>query len=181
MKRIVTAITKHDEELASRIWRAYKPTLQEKHGYSGSMGKEGEDAALTFLDDEQFFPEVKYAITHEDALHQLLGIDITAIHHDGSSDFIDVKFGASSLYFTKQKGWFITIKPTYLKTHKRNDSYLHIGPKRDVFVYYLRDNLRDYIQKEWSDESLMNNPLEKELILPRGAWNSIKDLKTNVW
>jgi hypothetical protein len=161
---MIRANTKHDQELANRIWKAFKPTLTEKHGATGSMGKEGEEAALTLIESHPEFDDVKYAISHEDALHQMLGIDITLIYEDGSSDFVDVKTGASSLYWTPTEGWYITIKPSFLLSMKRNDAIMHLGPKKDLFVFYDRMRMLDFCRKR------LPKALEQDVILYKRHW-----------
>lgn len=167
---MITATTKHDPELSNKIWKAFKPTLTEKHGDKGSMGKEGEDAAMGLI--AKHFPEVKYAIAHEDALHQMLGIDITLIHQDASSTFVDVKTGASNLYWTRVDGWYITIKPSYLTTHKRMDSLMHLGPKKDVFAYYDLPLMIEFCKIK------LPKAFTEDVMIPRRLWPSF--IRTNL-
>lgn len=139
---MIFATTPHDPELASAIWATYKPTLEEKHGRAGAMGKRGEEQAAVIL--ASLFPEAKAIINHEDCLHQLLGIDITVLNHDGSSVFIDVKTGSSNLYWTSEKGWYITIKPSFFDARKKTEHIMHMGPKGDVFACYDRRSMMQF-------------------------------------
>ena len=144
---MITARTKHDPELSSKIWKAFKPTLIEKHGHTGSVGKRGEDLALAHFGSDRF-SDIKYAIAHEDCLNQLLGIDITLVYNDGSSVFIDVKTGSSSLYWTQLEGWFITLKSDWFKGVKKTEAIMQLGPKGDVYAYWSIDEMKEFLDRK---------------------------------
>lgn len=160
----VIAKTTHDQNLADTIWPQFTSTLEEKHGQKGSIGKSGEEAAIIHLSNEKFFPGIKYIISHEDCLHQLLGIDITTIHRNNTSTFIDVKTGKSNLYWERDEGWFITLKPSFFNTTKRYDAIMHMGPKKDVFAYYNVNDMREFLSRR------LSSALAQDTVLMRRHW-----------
>lgn len=161
---VVYATTPHDPILASKIWQTYKPTLEEKHGSDGVMGLDGETAAAHFLGNADYFPENKYIVSHEDCLHQLLGIDITVIKQDGTSVFVDAKTGKTSLYWTPEDGWYITLKPELFTNHKRTDAIMHLGPKKDVFAFYNINTMKDFLAHR------LPSAFKKTIMLHRRHW-----------
>ena len=144
-------IMKNDPEISSVIWPSFKPTLEEKHGYTGNMGETGERNALTLIESGTPFGDVKYVVWHQDALHQMMGIDFTIFN--GRYFFVDVKSGASSLYYDKtvggRYGWYITVRPSVLNKTNKTDILMHLGPKGDVYVWYPKKKMKDYIDSHY--------------------------------
>ena len=161
---MIIANTPHDPELSSKIWKAFKPTLNEKHGHSGSTGKRGEDLAMQHFDKMSATMNIKYAISHEDCLNQLLGIDITLIHGDNTATFVDVKTGSSSLYWTQTEGWYITINPSWFRGLKKTEAIMQLGPKGDVYAYWRIDHMREFLDKK------MPSYLEQDVRLHKRHW-----------
>ena len=137
--------TKHDPELSSIIWPMFTATLDEKHGVAGTIGRQGEEAALKILQER--FPTVKYAIMHDDCLNQMMGIDITLIHKDNSFDLVDVKSGRSGLYYA-DNNWYITLRKDHYNPRKKTEYLMHIGPKGDVFAFYNRALMAGFIEQK---------------------------------
>ena len=140
---------RNDAELSKLIWPAFKESLVEKHGSSGEIGLRGEDNAAKILCNKVLFPDLTVVVKHEDAFHQIKGVDITTFDKDSRSDSIDVKAGSSALYWTSNTGWYMTFKQSWFTSQKVNTTFMHLGPKGDVFAMYNR-----VMMKEWVD----NNP-----------------------
>lgn len=142
-------VIENDQEISKVIWPSFKDSLEDKHNNAGKIGSKGEDSAGVLLMNSVLFPYNKYVIKHNDALSQMMGIDYTVIDVKGGIHLIDVKSGSSALYWTKEDGWYITLKPDWFSnTNKKTEIFMHLGPKGDVFAYY---NLNDLL--EW----LMDN------------------------
>jgi len=157
-------IMKNDPELSKLIWSSFKESLSDKHGTAGEIGLRGEAAASKLLSSGNILPSIKAIILHEDALHQLDGIDISVVLYNGSRNTIDVKAGSSALYYTQTEGWFLTLKPEWYNNHKINKSFMHVGPKGDVYAYYSRVDM-----EEWFNT--------KGQLLPDGRYGKILPLR----
>lgn len=140
-------VMKDDPEISRIIWPAYKPTLEEKHGSSGAKGARGEENAAVLLQNEEHFPELDVIIKHEDALHQMIGVDFTTVGKNGRVNYIDVKAGSSALYWDKELGeWYITFRPEwYSNANKKTDYFMHLGPKGDLFVIYKLNDILEWL------------------------------------
>jgi len=161
-------------EVTQVIWPAFKPTLQEKHGTSGEKGARGEDNALLHLTNKEYFPDFKLVVKHEDSMHQLMGVDFTCFGNDGGH-FIDAKSGSSSLYWTKDLGWYVTFRSDWFANpHKKTEYFMHLGPKGDIFAIYhvgslghwRKNNLDKFkegkygpilLKKYWEDATIYTN------------------------
>ena len=171
-------VMQNDQAISSIIWPAFKDTLEEKHGGAGKLGARGEDDAAMFLQNEKYFPDLNVVIKHEDALHQLIGIDFTTVDVNGFVNYIDVKTGSSSLYWDKEKrDWFITFNPDWFtNTRKKTEYIMHIGPKGDVFAFY---SINKMIEWGYNNKTLFTQG-KYNTILYKQFWN--KDLiQTNLW
>lgn len=171
-------VMQNDPAISKIIWPAFKPTLEEKHGTAGATGARGEDNAAILLQNEEHFPEINLIIKHEDALHQLMGVDFTTVGSNGRVNYIDVKAGSSALYWNKDNTeWYITFNPEwYSNPNKKTDYFMHLGPKGDLFaIYRLNDMLEWLIDNH---KLLIDGKYGK--ILYRNHWP--KDLiHTNLW
>lgn len=132
---------KPNKELIDAVWPTFLESVVHKHGDAGAIGQRGEDNALKLLAKEY---EPKALIDHgQDALMQLLGIDITMVTYDGVMT-IDVKSGKTALYYdAKNKRWFLSIKSEWLLNSKRNEYIMLVGPKGDRFCLFHRKPMTD--------------------------------------
>lgn len=142
---MIVCKTDHDQSLADAIWPSFVPTLEEKHGAAGGIGRRGEESAAAII--QKYFDGVKVLISHEDCLHQLMGIDITLINKDGTISLVDVKAGRSGLYYS-DGSWYITLRKDHYNTMKKTEYLMHIGPKGDVYAYYDREQMAGFIRKK---------------------------------
>lgn len=139
-------VQQNDPVMSKLFWPSFTETLQEKHGKAGEIGARGEDNAAKILCDDEYFPEIVVVIKHEDALSQLIGVDYTTIAKNGRVNYIDVKSGATALYWTKEEGWYLTFKKEwYSNANKKTDYFMHLGPKGDVFAVYNLNELLDWL------------------------------------
>lgn len=161
-------------EITQVIWPSYTPTLQEKHGVKGEKGARGEDNALLHLTNKEYFPDFKLIVRHEDSMHQLMGIDFTCFGSDGGH-FIDAKSGSSSLYWTRDTGWYVTFRSDwFINPDKKTEYIMHLGPKGDVFAIYhvvtlgnwRKDNLNKFeegkygpilLKRYWEEATIHTN------------------------
>lgn len=165
---------KNEPELSKLIWPAFKDRLDEKHGDMGSIGLRGEDAASKIIASGKILSNIKTIIMHEDALHQLDGIDISVVQFNGHRETIDVKTGSTALYYTQSEGWFMTLKDEWYNNVKSNKAFMHLGPKCDVYAYYSRSEMENWYNTK--GQSL--RPGKYGRILPRRFWPDF--IKTNL-
>lgn len=141
-------VQQNDPAISKLFWPSFTETLQEKHGKSGEKGSKGEENAAKILCDDKYFPELVVVIKNEDALSQLIGVDYTTVAKNGKVNYIDVKSGASALYWTKDQGWYLTFnKKWYSNPNKKTDYFMHVGPKGDVFAAYYFNEFLEWIIK----------------------------------
>jgi hypothetical protein len=136
----------YNEDVKQILWPAFKVSIEDKHGDSGSQGLRGEQNAIALAKEHLTFP-ICYDHS-EDVVGQLFGIDLTLVG-TGSFITVDVKSGRSSLYWNKaDKYWFVTVKKSYFDKRKKNTHIMHIGPKGDLFVMYRKDDLLNAIKDD---------------------------------
>jgi len=142
---VKTVIYKNDPSVSSVIWPSFKETLTEKHGHSGTKGDAGESNAFKLIESGKAMGDGKLLIWHQDALHQMMGIDFTFFN--GKYYFIDAKSGSSSLYYDKQvggkNGWYITLRASVLNKENKTDIIMHLGPKGDIYAWYFKKEMRE--------------------------------------
>jgi hypothetical protein len=140
---VIIVTVKNDPEVSKKIWPSFKETLTEKHGTTGSIGDHGEEKALELI--PVAFGDMKFVVHHKDALSQMMGIDFTINTGDGYF-FVDVKSGASNLYYDKDvggiKGWYITLRESILTKKNKTDILMHLGPKGDLYAWYPKKYMR---------------------------------------
>jgi hypothetical protein len=138
----------HNPEHANKIWRAYKPTLAEKHGEMGARGDLGEQQAARFYD---LSGKYKAVIVEQNCDKQLLGIDLTVISGKGEGKFVQVKKGGSALYYDKiSSDWYITIRKNWWPTMATE--FMCIGPKGDIFATISTEDAKDILALAGSPE-----------------------------
>lgn len=133
------------EEIRKVLWPAFKINNGTKHGVNGVNGGLGEQAAIGLI--EKIYPDYyKIVLDHsDDCIGQLQGIDLTFIGN-GKYDTVDVKTGKTGLYWNKErKYWYITIQHDFFDTKKLNSYFMHVGPKKDIFAWYSKDKMKDYM------------------------------------
>ena len=151
---MIVVTIKNDPEVSKKIWPSFKETLEEKHGKSGTIGDSGEEKAITLFEDA--FGDVKFAAHHKDGLSQMMGIDFT-ICISGKYYFVDIKSGSSSLFYDKsiggKSGWYITLRKNVINKNNKTDIIMHLGPKGDVYAWYHKKQMREFV-KEMKDQEL---------------------------
>lgn len=141
---MIIVTVKNDPDVSRKIWPTFKETLTEKHGTSGTIGDRGEEKALELIGTA--FGDMKFVVHHKDALSQMMGIDFTVSTGKGYY-FVDVKSGASNLYYDKsvggKGGWYITLREDVLTKNNKTDILMHIGPKGDLYAWYFKKEMKE--------------------------------------
>ena len=134
----------YDDDVRKAVWPSFKVSIEEKHGKSGATGARGENNALKLFETDFDF---NLCLNHaEDVLGQLQGIDFTCYSKNIGFVTIDVKSGGSSLYWNREKKyWYITIKEDFFDKRKLSTHIMHIGPKGDLYAYYEKDKMVDFL------------------------------------
>lgn len=132
----------YDDDVRKALWPSFKVSIAEKHGNSGAIGERGEQNAIRLI--EKHFPNA-YTVCYdhsEDVAAQYCGIDLTLFNRHGIMT-VDVKSGKTGLYWDKDKQyWYITIREDFFDTRKTNDTFIHVGPKGDLFVMYSKKDMQ---------------------------------------
>lgn len=136
----------YDEQKVAEMWPSFKRSLEEKHGENGATGDRLEGAALQLI-EEHMKPAI--VIDHsQDVVGQFHGIDYTVYFDNGRTITVDVKGGRSGIYFdSKERYWYITIRDDFFIERKINSHFFHTGPKGDLYVFYNKKEMREWLDK----------------------------------
>jgi hypothetical protein len=138
----------YDDDVRKAIWPSFKVSIADKHGNSGAIGQRGEENAIKLI--QKHFPD-SYRVCYdhsEDVIGQYQGIDLTLFHSNGILT-VDVKSGKTGLYWDRDKQyWYITIRDDFFNNKRKiNNTFMHVGPKGDLFIMYDKVKMFNHINQ----------------------------------
>lgn len=139
----------YDDDVRKAIWPSFKVSIADKHGNNGVIGQRGEENAIKLL-KENYPDTFQVCYDHsEDVIGQYQGIDLTLFHKNGIRT-VDVKSGKTGLFWDREKQyWYITVREDFFNVSRKvNDTFMHIGPKGDLFVLYNKREMLDLFINE---------------------------------